>query len=217
MVNWALNVYPLLRPALNNFYAKLGGKRNREQRIYINNAIRDDLTWALSHIENSDGVHLFKSIFWAPSLADHIIYCDACPEGLGFWYPVSKDAYHAPTPVDVPSNVIFYFESLCVLSALTHVQTKAHQGSHILIYMDNANTVDIFRSLRCLPPYNLLLHAAVDILIQHDYSLRVLHVPGDQNVVADALSRVQFSVALRAEPDLKFFTFHPPEMVGSAK
>ena len=29
--NWALNVFPLLRPALNNFYAKISGKREREQ------------------------------------------------------------------------------------------------------------------------------------------------------------------------------------------
>jgi hypothetical protein len=42
--NWALNVHPLLHPALNNVYAKMGNKENREQDIYINNAIRDDLT-----------------------------------------------------------------------------------------------------------------------------------------------------------------------------
>ena len=214
--NWALNVYPLLRPALNNIYAKMGGKRVRDQRIYINNAVRDDLSWALSHLENSNGVHLFKSFTWTVSLADVVIYCDACPDGMGFWYPISKDGYYAPTPINVPSNVIFYFESLCVLSALVHAQSKARRGSKILIYTDNANTVDIFRSFRCLPPYNHLLKAAVDVLILNDFSLRVLHVPGEENIVADALSRVQFSVALANEPDLKLFTFHPPGMVGSA-
>ena len=97
--NWALNVYPLLRPALNNVYSKMGGKQNKEQRVYINNAIWDDLSWALTHLENSDGIHLFKSISWTPSLADYTIYCDACPEGLGFWYLDSKEGYYAPTPV----------------------------------------------------------------------------------------------------------------------
>lgn len=215
--NWALNVYPLLRPALNNIYAKMGGKRNREQRVYINNAIRDDLTWALTHLKHSDGIHLFKSFSWAPSLADITIFCDACPEGLGFWYPVLKEGYYAPTPVNVPSDVIFYFESLCVLSALVDVQTRVPRGSKILIYTDNANTVGIFRSLRCLPPYNHLLKQAVDVMIQNDFSLRVLHIPGEDNVIADALSRVQFSVALHIEPTLKFFTFNPPGLVGLAK
>jgi hypothetical protein len=213
--NWALNVFPLLRPALNNLYAKMTGKRNKQQRVHINNAIRGDLMWAVTHIKNSDGVHLFKSMTWTPSLADFVIYCDACPEGMGFWYPVSKDGYFAPTPVNVPTDVIFYFEALSVLSALAHVQSKAPKGSKILIYTDNTNTVDIFRTLRCLPPYNNLLKSAVDILIKNDFSLRVLHVPGEENVVADALSRVKFSIALIHEPNLRLFNFHPPGMVGS--
>ena len=157
---------------------------------------------------------LFRSI---PSEADFVIYCDACPDGMGFWYPVSKDGYYAPTPVNPPTNAIFYFESLSVLSALDNVQNKAPRGSKILIYTDNKNTVDIFRTLRCLPPYNHLLKHAVDILIRNDYTLRVLHVSGTDNVVADALSRICFSVALQHEPKLKLFAFHPPGMEGSAK
>jgi hypothetical protein len=95
--NWALNVFPLLRPALNNVYAKMSGKDKKDQRVYINNAIRDDLIWALSHIEKSDGVHLLKSFSWTPFLADFVIYCNACPEGMGFWYPSSKEGYYAAT------------------------------------------------------------------------------------------------------------------------
>ena len=215
MVQLALNVYPLLRPALNNLYAKISGKRQRDQRLYINNAIRDDLTWALTHIESSTGVHLLKSLSWNPSLANFVIYCDACPNGLGFWYPESKEGYYAPTPVRVPTNAIFYFESLAVLSALVNVQTRAPKGSKILIYTDNQNTVDMFRTLRCLPPYNHLLKTAVDILINNDFSLRVLHVPGEENVVADALSRVQFSIAFNIVPDLQFKAFNPPCAAGS--
>jgi hypothetical protein len=214
--NWALNVFPLLRPALNNVYAKMTGKRQKDQRIYINNAVRDDLTWALTHIESSDGVHLFKSFTWTPSLADFTIYCDACPSGLGFWYPQSKEGHFGPTPVCVPTNAIFYFETLAVLSALVNVQKQAPRGSKILIYTDNQNTVDIFRTLRCLPVYNRLLKHAVDILIRYDYSLRVLHVPGESNKVADALSRVQFSVAYALVPDLNVITFNPPFSAGSA-
>ena len=136
---------------------------------------------------------------------------------MGFWYLILKDGYYAPTPVDVPSNVIFYFESLCVLSALENVQSKVPKGSKILIYTDNSNSVDIFCTLRCLPSYNPLLKAAVDILICNDYSLWVLHVPGEENIVADALSCVRFSIALNSEPNLKLDIFHPPVLEGSSK
>ena len=61
-------------------------------------------------------------------MADFVIYCDACPEGMGFWYPVSKDGYYAPTPVNVPSDIIFYFEALCVLSVLT-MSSQEHSAA----------------------------------------------------------------------------------------
>ena len=214
--NWALNMYHLLHPALNNIYAKMIGKRNRIQCIYINNAIQDDLLWAITHIESSDGIDLFKSRHWIPSMADYVIYCDACPNGMGFWYLASKDRYYAPTPVNVPSNVIFYFKCLCVVSAIINVQARTPHGSKILIYTDNSNTVDIFQTLCCLP-HNQLLKSAINILIKNDYSLCVLHVPGEQNIITDVLSHVKFLIALNIEPDLKLDSFNPPNQVGSSK
>ena len=91
------------------------------------------------------------------------------------------------------------------------------KGSKILIYIDNSNLVDIFYTLCCLPSYNPLLKAAVDILIRNDYSLRVLHVPGEENIVVDALSHIRFSIALNSEPNLKLDIFHPPILEGSSK
>ena len=93
---------------------------------------------------------------------------------------------------------------------------KNSKGLKSLIYTDNENTVDIFRSLRCLPAYNHLLKSAMDILLCNDFSLQVLHVPGEQNIVADALSCIQFSVALCKELNLKLCSFHPPGLVGSS-
>ena len=115
---------------------------------------------------------------------------------------LKKDTIYAPTPVNIPTNVIFYFKALCVLSVLAVVESKTPRGSRVLIYTDNKNTVDIFRSLCCLPAYNHLLKTAVDILLCNSFSLQVLHVPGKENVVADALSCIQFSVTLHHEPGL---------------
>ncbi|KAF8809075.1 hypothetical protein BYT27DRAFT_7222633 [Phlegmacium glaucopus] len=157
--NWALNVYPYLCTALNN----------------------NDFEWAINHLRSSSSIRILKSVAWTPSIADFTIYCDACLDGLGYWYPDSKEGYYAPAPINVPTNVIFYFKSLCVLSALTHVQTQAPPGSKIVIYSDNSNTI-----------------------------LWVLHVPGKANIIANALSRIKFSVALALKPSLKVFSFHPP-------
>ena len=46
-INWSLNVFPLLRPALNNFYAKITSKCAPNKYIRINNAVHADLLWAI--------------------------------------------------------------------------------------------------------------------------------------------------------------------------
>jgi hypothetical protein len=208
--NWALNIYPFLRPALNNFYPKLKGRRDSTSQIWINNSIRDDFKWALQLIQRSSGVRLLRSVSWNLPEATSVIYCDACLSGMGFWYPGTKIAFISPTPHSQNPDFIFYFEALCVLSALydAHLRSQRHQGRFV-IYIDSLNTVDIFNTFQALPPYNHLLRAAVDILQHGNHDLRVLHVSGTHNEVADALSRSDFSTALNLVSNLKISSFQP--------
>jgi hypothetical protein len=131
---------------------------------------------------------------------------------MGFWYPEFNLGFYSPTPSYEHPGVIFYFEALCVHSALFdahHRTTSKGTSRHFLIYTDNSNTVDIFSSLQTLPPYNHHLKSAIDILNLGDNDLRVLHIPGVDNAVANALSRADFQCALDLVPNLKISTFKP--------
>ena len=68
----------------------------------------------------------------------------------------------------------------------------------------------MFSSLRSLPPYNELLKFTVSLLIKFNISLRVVHLPGEDNGIADALSRFDNIRALTACPELSISTFQPP-------
>jgi len=61
-LNWALNVFPHLRPALNNVYPKISRKQAPLTFIWVNNAICKDFKWAIDKLVNSSGVFLLKLV-----------------------------------------------------------------------------------------------------------------------------------------------------------
>ena len=219
-INWSLNVFPLLRPSLNNFYAKINGKCAPNKYIRINNAVCADLLWAIQHLQSSPGIRLIHHLQWEISSADIVIYCDACLDGMGFWLPDKCVGYYSPVPEDTTDEQIFYFEALCVLSAIHHVVNLlcVPPSSRILIYTDNDNTVAIFNTLRCLPRYNPILIDAATVSMASGILLRVLHIPGDLNYVADAISRKKFSLAQQYVPGITISSFLPPRLpLGAPK
>ena len=83
--NWALNVYALLWPALSNVYAKMAHAKPDKPltKLYVNNAIRLDLLWAVDHLCRLPGTRILESMDWDINSADVTVYCDASWQGLG--------------------------------------------------------------------------------------------------------------------------------------
>ena len=217
-INWSFNVFPFLRPSLNNFYAKISGKSAANKYIRINNTVRADLEWAASHLERDTGVRILHQIQWDPSSADITLYCDACLQGMGFWWPDKCVGYYSPVPEATTEEHIFYYEALCILSAIHYVTDSlcVPPTSKILIYTDNNNTVAIFNTLRCLPHYNPILIDTADICITTNIHLRILHIPGELNIVADAISRNNFPLAQQYAPNIVISPFLPPQLLLGA-
>jgi hypothetical protein len=87
--------------------------------------------------------------------------------------------------------------------------------SKLVVYTDNLNTVHMFNSFSALPAYNGILKDAVDQLlsdIDNPIQLRVMHVPGESNTVADALSRGQLHTVVDNVPGITIDTFSPPRI-----
>jgi hypothetical protein len=209
-VNWGLNVYSHLQPALNNFYPKLKGRHDSTSQIWVNNTIRDNFQWALCILHTSPSIHLLRSISWNIDDATSVIFCDACPNGMGFWYLKTKLGSVSPTPSNIFSNLIFYFKALCILSALYDAHTCSFfKSEQIIIYTDSHNTVNIFNIFCALPAYNHFSKSAVDILLSGQHDLGVLHISGPNNEVADTFSHFNISSALSIVPDLKISPFQP--------
>ena len=215
--NWALNVYPLLKPALSNVYAKMSHSKPDKPltKLYVNNAIRSDLLWAINHLHSLPGTRVFQSLDWDPDSADLTAYCDASLEGLGFWFPGLSAGFWSPIPESPPKDTIFYFEALSVLSALLHSSSFGFPITKLVIYTDNLNTVQMFNSLSALPAYNDILKSAVNHILsdyENPMQLRVLHVPGELNTIADALSRGNLYTVVDEIPHITIDLFSPPHI-----
>jgi len=133
---------------------------------------------------------------------------------MGFWSPDSNVGFYCPTPVQT-LPLIYYVEALCVLAALQHCCAFMTPHQKLLIYTDNTNIVNIFSSLRCRPEFNNIIKHAVSKRVESQVDVRVLHIPGDMNSVADAISRAEFDRArtLAANlsiPTLSILDFPPP-------
>ncbi|KAI0314248.1 hypothetical protein OF83DRAFT_1064160 [Amylostereum chailletii] len=140
-----------------------------------------------------------------------VICCDASLSGLGFWSPQAGQGFAStlpPTPNT--EDTIFWYEALCVLAALSWAAALPQVPSKLLIYTDNLNTVQIFDSFKARAGYNDLLFRAAEILMASHINLRVHHIPGEKNTVADALSRGLFNVVRQYEPSLRVHGFSPP-------
>lgn len=221
-INWGLNIQPLLKPALQSSYEKITGRTIPSGRIFLNKRTTSNLLWVAEMFARHEGVYLLKALVWTPECADITIFCDACLSGLGFWSPHGQGvAFASDRPDSAPSGVednIFWYEALTVLSALEWAVSLSPQPFRIAIFTDNLNTVQMFDSFRAKAPYVDILLAAVEILIHQDVDLRVWHIPGERNVIADALSRQLFSTVAQYASHLKVNTFQPPRVTsGSSK
>ena len=156
---------------------------------------------------------MLKSVDWDTSDADITAYCDTSLTGLGFWFPDQSIGFWSRIPEDPPKDTIFYFEALSVLSAIIHSTSLCALVKRLVVYSDNLNMVQIFNSLSALPAYNDILKGSVDHLlsdINNPIDLRVIHIAGKLNIVADALSRQYFNTVVDYAPGIVVNTFSPP-------
>lgn len=91
-------------------------------------------------------------------------------------------------------------------------------GNRLAIFTDNSNTVEMFYSMCTLPLYNPLFIYAVDLLISSQVKLRIYHIPGTKNTIADCISQWQIADAAALARGLTISTVIPPQVtLGATK
>jgi hypothetical protein len=209
-INWALNAFPLLKPGLSSSYAKIRDKQRPRAPIYVNKQVCADLTWVANVVERGSGISYITSIAWGIGDAHLIIFCDTSLTGLAFYILSFSLAFYAPTPETNQARHIFFWEALAVVSAVVWATDLHYSPKRLLIFTDSMNTIDIFHSLKASEGYNALLLITMALLIDSHISLRVNHISGEKNLIADALSHALFHTAADLHHGLTVHLFSPP-------
>lgn len=208
--SWALNVFPWGRWALQTSYDKMAGKTQQHALIPINREVKADLLWLADCLETSAKLSLREACSWSVAEADLVIYCDACPQGIGFWIPSLSLGFHAPLS-DVP---VYQAEAYCVLTAAVWAEGRYHR---LMIYTDSLNTVDLFSRHRPTPELRPTLRAWSKLHLQHGTNPRVGHIAGLSNTIADALSRQMFTLVRQLHPSLLVASIVPPSLTAEGE
>src|SRR5260370_14949316 len=117
--NWALNVFPLLKPALNSSYNKVSGHTFMNAPLYFNKRMTLDLLWFVDQVEKLEGMCFLESEEWDSNEADLEIWGDASMTGLAFWAPALSISYIADPVVNGEWHFnIFFNEALVILTVL---------------------------------------------------------------------------------------------------
>jgi len=211
-MNWGLNAFPLLCPTLQSSYENISGKSQSHTPIFLNKRIICDLTWLSDLMQDLDGICMLNSVVWDQAHADLVIFCDACPQGLGFYCPLLNIGFCSQISDTSHLGTVFFLEALCIASALAWVTSVLSIGPHcLLIYMDLMDTVKLFHMMwGKSKEYNAIVFFAVEILLKSKKSLQVFHFLGVHNTVADVLSRMMVHIALTLHPHLDVRSFQPP-------
>jgi hypothetical protein len=211
-LNWALNVFPLARPALSSLYRKLRGKKLAKAPIIWNATNRSDLAWLLDVIPKCIGVRFIDDGQWADCQADFVLWTDASlTKAMSFVYASAGFVYEIRPPPKGISIDIFFLELVAILSAIHHTASFNSPPRHVLIYTDSLDSVCAYNSLAAGEAiHNNVLLAIAKVCLESGLDIRLRHIPSQENRRADMLSRLMFTDYHLQFPHDRVRTFSPP-------
>lgn len=157
-----------------------------------------------------------------PANCDREAFVDACLTGIGVYIPAAHGSWGLP--VSIYCNLscfnaqeIFLNKMMAILCALVwfamHPDHCGFAQPRLLIHSDNMSLVDTWNLLRTKHKFvNCLLLRSIQVVLNSAFVPRVIHIAGEQNVMADLLSRGMFADALLRCPGMQLMEMSPPQV-----
>ena len=177
--------------AFLNRLLKLLRDNHNNKTIKVNQEARRDITWFHSFLSKFNGTSFFKKI-----KIDSIVHLDACLTGIGAIF--EKEIYYAKIPTFLQHCPIVVLEMFNILVAV-RLWSKQWTAKTIQIFCDNEAVVTILKTGKTKD--DMLAKIMRNIYMEAawaDLFLTFTHIPGEENVIADTLSRWENSETQKA-------------------
>ena len=183
-----LYISKIIRPARGFLNRMLQTLRNMSNmtRIKIDEEFTRDLNWFRVFVRTFNGRTSFAN--WeGPS--DIVVHIDASLAGLGAVCSKKFYSVHLPDHIKALQRIVI-FEMLNILIAL-RVWGDEWCNMRVTCFCDNRAVVDVLEDNRTKDRWlGLILREILMLQAKLNIQLKVLHVRGEANPIADALSRV---------------------------
>ena len=179
-------------------------RETSDEQAPISDSLRLDLQWWLQFLEKWNGVSLIPNETWAHAHTLRV-WTDASRQGYGAvcgadWISIPwTDQLRALAKRESEESMPFY--ELYAIASSAATWGDRWRGRKIMFACDS-NTVVLAAQLRrtASPLLAYLFRCLYLSAATYDFAVRVVHIPGISNNVADALSRLQIERFRRLYP-----------------
>jgi hypothetical protein len=202
-LSFAAQVLPGARPFMRRLLDQCRSASHRSQRVRLSKPFFLDISYWLAHLLTWNGRQLWRYsqpvvLVSDASLSGFGFYLEHLPSHidnqqlplslrLGHTYVGSYGMVHAAYHQD--HRTISWCEMFSALAALL-IYSPILTNQSVLIVIDNQTDVNIFnRQATRSPRLAILLRAIADLSTRLNVSLKAVHRPGEENLLADLLSR----------------------------
>jgi hypothetical protein len=205
ILSFAAKVVHPGRIFLRRLIDKLSCFMSPKHCISISASMRADLDWWCHWLPEWNGISLFYEQSWSTSSSIEL-WTDASLLGYGVvygshWISREWSSHERQVAQRATASSIAYFELFAIVSAAATFG-KDWRGKKILFHSDSQTAVDVVGKGYCKQPDLMsLIRALFFCAARFGFTLRVVHVPGTDNLYADLLSRLQVSRFLELRPD----------------
>ena len=163
--------------------------------IRLSNSFKKDLRWWFLFVEQFNGVSYIPPLGWEEP--DVAFSTDSCLKGCGG--VCDNEYFHASFPQFIQDQDLG-IHALEMLAVLVGVRIWGHrcEGMKIRIYCDNEAAVQVINSSKTKDSFlgSCLRELWLEVS-KFGFQLQAVHLPGEENRVADWLSRWEFGDVYR--------------------